>query len=309
MGKAQRERADVLLVERGLAPTRAKAQALLLAGRVYLGEARVDKPGTLVPREAPLALRGETNPYVSRGGLKLAGALEAFAPYGLDPKGALAVDIGASTGGFTDCLLQAGARRVYAVDVGYGQLHERLRADPRVVVLERTNARTLDASSFEGAVDLVTVDASFIGLGHIAPAVARTLRPGSWLCALIKPQFEAGREVVRRGKGVVRDEGDRLAAIASARADVEAAGFEVVASADCVIAGPKGNREHFVLARRAGERALPRSLRRAGRASARYLVRYGALGRRAGLISSSASRRDRRRPSRAPASCSRSARS
>lgn len=254
MGKVQRERADVLLVERGLAPTRAKAQALLLAGRVYMGETRVDKAGTLLPREVELALRGETNPYVSRGGLKLAGALEAFAPHGLDPRGVTAVDVGASTGGFTDCLLQAGARRVYAVDVGYGQLHERLRVDPRVIVLERTNARTLEASMFEGPVDLVTIDASFIGLGHLAPAVARTLHAGGWLCALIKPQFEAGREAVRRGKGVVRDEGERQAAIASARTDVEAAGFVVVASSDCVIAGPKGNREHFVLARL--ERAL-----------------------------------------------------
>jgi 23S rRNA (cytidine1920-2'-O)/16S rRNA (cytidine1409-2'-O)-methyltransferase len=251
MGKAQRERADVLLVERNLAPNQARAQALLLAGRVYSGEVRVDKAGTLLPREAPLALRGDLNPYVSRGGLKLAGALEAFAPQGLDPRGALAVDVGASTGGFTDCLLQAGARRVYAVDVGYGQLHERLRTDPRVVALERTNARSLQASLFEGPVDLVTVDASFIGLGHLAPAVACTLRSGGWLCALIKPQFEAGRDVVRRGKGVVRDEGERLAAIDSARADLEASGFAIVASADCVIAGPKGNREHFVLARRA----------------------------------------------------------
>ena len=253
MGKAQRERADVLLVEQGLAPTQAKAQALLLAGRVFLGEVRVDKAGTLLPREATLVLRGELNPYVSRGGLKLAGALAAFAPHGLDPKGAVAVDVGASTGGFTDCLLQAGASRVYAVDVGYGQLHERLRSDPRVVVLERTNARTLDASAFGGPVDLVTIDASFIGLGHLAPAVATMLRRGGWLCALVKPQFEAGRDVVRRGKGVVRDEGERLTAIASARTAVETAGFEVVASADCVIAGPKGNREHFVLARRAGD--------------------------------------------------------
>jgi 23S rRNA (cytidine1920-2'-O)/16S rRNA (cytidine1409-2'-O)-methyltransferase len=252
MGKAQRERADVLLVERGLAPTRAKAQALLLAGRVYTGEARVDKAGTLLSREAPLSLKGELNPYVSRGGLKLAGALAAFAPYGLDPVGAVAVDVGASTGGFTDCLLQAGANRVYAVDVGYGQLHERLRADARVVVLERTNARTLTAEALGGLVDLVTVDASFIGLGHLAPAVACMLKPNGWLCALVKPQFEAGREAVRRGKGVIRDEAERQTAIGSATAAVEAAGFELIASADCVIAGPKGNREHFVLARPKG---------------------------------------------------------
>jgi 23S rRNA (cytidine1920-2'-O)/16S rRNA (cytidine1409-2'-O)-methyltransferase len=250
MGKAQRERADVLVVERGLAPTRAKAQALLLAGRVYSGEMRVDKAGTLLPREAELVLRGELNPYVSRGGLKLAGALAAFAPHGLEPKGAVAVDVGASTGGFTDCLLQAGASRVYAVDVGYGQLHERLRADPRVVVLERTNARTLEASTLGGLVDLVTIDASFISLRHLAPAVASLLKLEGWLCALVKPQFEAGREVVSRGKGVVRDESERREAIASARGALEASGFEVVASADCVIAGPKGNREHFVLAQR-----------------------------------------------------------
>lgn len=246
-GSKKRERADVLLHERGLAESRAKAQALLAAGLVYVGEVRIDKAGALVPRDAELTVRGQENPFVSRGGLKLRGALDAF---GLDPQGKIALDVGASTGGFTDCLLQRGATRVYAVDVGFGQLHEKLRADPRVVVRERENARVLEASSFPEPIALVVVDASFIGLGALMPAIARVLPPGGELCALVKPQFEAGREVVQRGRGVVRDEADRAAAIAKARADVEAAGFVVTADAECVIPGPKGNREHFLHARR-----------------------------------------------------------
>jgi 23S rRNA (cytidine1920-2'-O)/16S rRNA (cytidine1409-2'-O)-methyltransferase len=181
--------------------------------------------------------------------VKLAGALDAFA---LDPGGLSCLDLGASTGGFTDCLLQRGAARVVAVDVGYGQLAHRLRTDPRVVVLERTNAKTLEPGLIGGEADLTVVDASFIGLGKLVSAIVRCTKPGGELVALVKPQFEVGREEASRGKGVVRDEAVRRQAIDAAIADVRAAGFEIVAEADCVIEGPKGNREAFVRARRAG---------------------------------------------------------
>lgn len=246
----KKERVDVLLVARGLAETRARAQALLLAGRVFSGEQRVDKPGTTLPLEAPLAVRGGDNPYVSRGGLKLAGALAAFAPAGLDPRGKVAIDVGASTGGFSDCLLQAGATRVYAVDVGWGQLHPRLRNDPRVVTMERTNARSLTAASFPEPLALAVVDASFIGLGALAPALAAVLPVGAELCAMVKPQFEAGREEARRARGVIRDEAVRSAAIGRATEAIRAQGFSVVASCDAPLAGPRGNLEHFVYAKR-----------------------------------------------------------
>lgn len=247
---AKKQRADDLLLARGLADSRAKAQALLVAGQVFSGDQRIDKAGALLPADAPLEVRGNDNPYVSRGGLKLAGALAAFAPAGLDPRGKTAVDVGASTGGFSDCLLQAGARRVYAVDVGWGQLHPRLRADERVVVRERTNARLLDASSFPEPIDLIVVDASFIGLGQLAGALGAILPPGGELCAMIKPQFEADRDEARRARGVIRDEVVRQAAIDRALGALSAHGFALVASCDAPISGPKGNVEHFAYARR-----------------------------------------------------------
>jgi 23S rRNA (cytidine1920-2'-O)/16S rRNA (cytidine1409-2'-O)-methyltransferase len=177
-------RLDQLLVTRGLAPSRARAQALVLAGEVSVGGERADKAGALVAEDAPVEVRAPDHPYVSRGGVKLAGALEAF---GVDPGGLRCLDLGASTGGFTDCLLQRGATLVVAVDVGYGQLAYKLRADPRVVAMERTNARTLDADAVGGAVDLTVVDASFIGLAKLAPAIARVTRRGGALVALVKP--------------------------------------------------------------------------------------------------------------------------
>ncbi|MCS6898593.1 MAG: TlyA family RNA methyltransferase [Myxococcales bacterium] len=246
----KKSRVDVLLVERGLVESRTRAQALLIAGRVYSGEQRIDKPGTMLSPEVPLSIRGDDNPFVSRGGLKLAGALETFAPLGLDPRGKVAVDVGASTGGFTDCLLQRGATRVHAIDVGWGQIHPKLRADPRVDVRERTNAKTLQASDFPDPIDLIVVDASFIGLGSLAAALAATVRPGGELCAMIKPQFEAGREEVRRGRGVIRDEGVRQGAIRKATSALVTAGFLVVGECDAPLAGPKGNLERFVYARR-----------------------------------------------------------
>jgi 23S rRNA (cytidine1920-2'-O)/16S rRNA (cytidine1409-2'-O)-methyltransferase len=245
VGKA---RLDQLLVDRGHAETRTKAQAVVLAGNVYVRGQKVDKPGTLVAGDAEIEVRGEKLPYVSRGGVKLAGALDGFA---VDPTGLRCLDVGASTGGFTDCLLQRGAAHVVAVDVGYGQLAHKLRVDPRVTNLERTNARALTPEQIGGAADLTVVDASFIGLAKLAEALARCTRPGGALVALVKPQFEVGREEASRGKGVVRDDAVRAAAIAEASASLVEHGFVLLAEADCVIAGPKGNLEAFVHARRA----------------------------------------------------------
>ncbi|MBM4359233.1 MAG: TlyA family RNA methyltransferase [Deltaproteobacteria bacterium] len=246
-----KQRADVLLVSRGLCESRTRAQALIMAGAVYSGERRIAKPGDAVPEDAPLRV-AEAPRFVSRGGDKLEGALGAFAANGLDVAGRVAVDVGASTGGFTDCLLQRGAAKVYAVDVGWGQLHAKLRVDARVVVMERTNARSLEARSFAEPVTLVVVDASFIGIGKLMPAIAAMLVPGGDLVALVKPQFEAGREAVARGRGVIRDEAVRARAIADALVEIEAAGFVVVGSVDSAVAGPKGNVEHLVHARRSG---------------------------------------------------------
>jgi 23S rRNA (cytidine1920-2'-O)/16S rRNA (cytidine1409-2'-O)-methyltransferase len=240
-------RVDQLLVSRGLAPSRARAQALVLAGKVYSAHKRVDKAGALLAEDAPLAVRGEDHPYVSRGGVKLAGALDAF---GVDPKGKTCVDLGASTGGFTDCLLSRGAAKVAAVDVGYGQLAHKLRVDPRVLVLERTNARSLEPSQIGGPAELVVVDASFIGLGLLLDAIDRCLVKGGELVALVKPQFEVGREEASKAKGVIRDPEVRKRAIASAVDDVRRAGFELLGTCDSVLEGPKGNLEAFVHARK-----------------------------------------------------------
>jgi 23S rRNA (cytidine1920-2'-O)/16S rRNA (cytidine1409-2'-O)-methyltransferase len=238
-------RLDQLLVARGLASSRARAQAILLAGEVFVAGARVDKAGALVAEDASIDLRGRDQPYVSRGGVKLAGALDAF---GIDVTRLRCLDLGASTGGFTDCLLQRGATQVVAVDVGYGQLAHKLRSDPRVVVMERTNARSLTVDAIGGAADLTVVDASFIGIAKLLPAVARCTREGGALLALVKPQFEVGRVQAARGKGVVRDEAVRLQAVETAVEAVCAAGFAAIAQCDSVLAGPKGNREVFVFA-------------------------------------------------------------
>jgi 23S rRNA (cytidine1920-2'-O)/16S rRNA (cytidine1409-2'-O)-methyltransferase len=240
-------RLDQLLVTRGLVETRARAQAVVLAGNVYVSGARVDKAGTMVKEDADVEVRGGEHPYVSRGGVKLAGALDAFA---IDVRGLACLDLGASTGGFTDCLLQRGAAKVVAVDVGYGQLAHKLRVDPRVVNMERTNARELTPDAIGGAAELTVVDASFIGLGKLADAIARCTAVGGQLVALIKPQFEVGREEAARGKGVIRDPEVRGRAIAEAAQAIEAVGFERLGEADCVLPGPKGNVEAFLHARR-----------------------------------------------------------
>ena len=242
----KKTRADIRLVELGLVDSRTKAQARILAGQVFLDDRRIEKAGDQVPEEALLRVT-ELERYCSRGGKKLEGALTDLA---VTVDGLVAVDVGASTGGFTDCLLQHGTTRVYAVDVGHGQLAEKLRQDTRVVVMDRTNARHLTAASFPEPIALAVVDASFISLDKLLPAIAEFLPSGARLLALIKPQFEVGREEATRSRGVVSDEGVRGVAVARAVEAVAAAGFRLLGDCRCRVPGPQGNVEHFVLARR-----------------------------------------------------------
>jgi 23S rRNA (cytidine1920-2'-O)/16S rRNA (cytidine1409-2'-O)-methyltransferase len=243
---SRKQRLDQLVVERGLAESRAKAQALILAGAVWSGERRLDKPGHPTPEDAPLELKGRDHPWVSRGGVKLAHGLEEF---GVDPAGRVVLDIGASTGGFTDVLLQRGAARVYAVDVGHGQLAWKLRQDARVVVLERVNARHLTREQVPEAPSLVVCDASFIGLELILPAALHLAAPEAELIALIKPQFEVGKGQVGKG-GVVRDPALHEEVCARISAWLEGIGWPVSGLAPSPILGPEGNREFLVYARR-----------------------------------------------------------
>ena len=241
--KAQtRRRLDLLLVERGLCASRQDATRLILAGKVRTTGGRIEKPGTLVPAESPVEISAPPHPFVSRGGVKLRHALDVFR---LDPRGRVCLDVGASTGGFTDCLLQAGAGLVIAVDVGYGQLSARLRREPRVHVLERTNIRYLDSSRLPACPDLATIDVSFISLGLVLPVVVRLLAPPREIVALVKPQFEVGKGRVGK-RGVVRDPGqhravlERLAGLAAGLA-LRVSG--IVASP---LLGPMGNREFLM---------------------------------------------------------------
>lgn len=245
---ATKRRADQLLVEQGLAETRTKAQALILAGLVSCGERRIDKPGEQLASYARLALKGRDHPWVSRGGVKLAHALDHFR---IDVEGVVALDIGASTGGFTDVLLSRGARRVYAVDVGHGQFAWKLRQNPRVVVLERLNARYLTRAHIPEPVELITCDASFIGLSAVLPAsLALSAGRQAQLVALVKPQFEAGREHVGKG-GVVRDLAVQRQVCARVAAWIAAQpGWAAVGIVDSPILGPEGNREFLLYARR-----------------------------------------------------------
>lgn len=244
-----KERADRLIVDRGLAESRAKAQALILAGLVFVGERRVEKAGEALAEDAAIDVRGRDHPWVSRGGLKLAHALDHFA---IEAAGLVALDIGASTGGFTDVLLTRGARRVYAVDVGHGQLAWRLRQDPRVVVLERTNARNLAREHVAEAVEIITCDASFIGLCAVLPAALALAAKRARLVALVKPQFEAGRQHVGKG-GVVRDPAIHREVCQRVTAWVEEQpGWTVVGAVESPILGPKGNREFLLYARKRG---------------------------------------------------------
>lgn len=241
----KKERLDVLVVERGLAETRTKAQALILAGQVVVDDQRVDKPGTRVPLEAELRLKGEVLPFVSRGGLKLEAALKQFS---IDVRGAICADIGASTGGFTDCLLQRGAIKVHAIDVGYGQLHEKLRKDARVISRERVNARHLTDGDLPELVSVIVIDVSFISLELVLPGVLPKLSPGGVLIALVKPQFEVGPAQIEKG-GVVRDAVARQAAIDRIAAFVTARELELIGVMDCPVPGPAGNVEALLVAR------------------------------------------------------------
>lgn len=234
-------RLDVLLVERGLQETRQKAQAMIMSGLVYVDGRKVDKAGTAVPDDARLEVRGSALRYVSRGGLKLEKAISAFR---LSLDGALCADIGASTGGFTDCMLQNGAAKVYAVDVGYGQLDWKLRNDARVVCMERTNARYLDREQIPDELDFASVDVSFISLRLILPAVHGLLKAGGHVACLIKPQFEAGREKVGK-KGVVRDPAVHLEVLEQFLQNAKESGFTVLDITYSPIRGPEGNIEYL----------------------------------------------------------------
>jgi 23S rRNA (cytidine1920-2'-O)/16S rRNA (cytidine1409-2'-O)-methyltransferase len=244
---AAKRRADQLLVEHGLAESRTKAQALIVAGLVSCGERRVDKPGEQLAPDAPLALKERDHPWVSRGGVKLAYAFDHF---GIMVAGHIALDVGASTGGFTDALLAHGARRVHAVDVGHGQLAWKLRQDPRVAVHERLNARRLTPEDIPEPVDIVTCDASFIGLATVLPAPLALVAERGELVALVKPQFEAGRERVGKG-GVVCDPATQREVCERAKAWVATQpGWAVVGIVESPILGPEGNREFVLYARR-----------------------------------------------------------
>ena len=241
-----RERLDRALVARGLAKSRDEAARLILAGAVRVAGARVDKQATLVPMDADIKVIASSPAYVSRAGGKLAAALDQFSP---DVRGLTAMDVGVSTGGFTDCLLQRGVRRVYAVDVGYGQLDWRLRQDSRVVVIERTNIRHLDPSRIHDSMDLIVIDVSFISLTLVIPCVMRYLTAGGMIIALVKPQFEVGKGQVGRG-GIVRDDALRHKATEKVVACAGELGLDLVGLLDSPIHGQKGNRELLATFRR-----------------------------------------------------------
>ena len=234
-------RLDVLLVERGFVESRQKAQAVIMSGSVFVAGQRVDKPGTAVPNEADIEVRGHVLRYVSRGGLKLEKAMKSFP---LTLEGKICADIGASTGGFTDCMLQNGASKVYAVDVGYGQLDWKLRNDERVVCLERTNARYLTHEQIPDELDFASIDVSFISLKLILPAVHRVLKEGGHVACLVKPQFEAGKEKVGK-KGVVRDPAVHLEVLENFLVHAKESGFTVLDLTFSPIRGPEGNIEYL----------------------------------------------------------------
>ena len=241
---ANKERLDIALVRLGLAPSRERARAIIMAGQVFVQDRLVDKPGTLVPPDAEIRLAQAPDElkYASRGGLKLEKALDTF---GLNPSGLVALDAGASTGGFTDCLLRHGAKRVYAVDVGQGQLAWTLRNDPRVVVMERTNIRYL--ASLPEAMQCAAIDVSFISLRLILPAVAPLLAPGAWVVALVKPQFEAGKAEVDRGEGIISDPAVHRRVLQELEEWIpQHTPFHVQGVTDSPIYGRDGNREFLL---------------------------------------------------------------
>lgn len=237
-----RMRLDVLLVERGLADSRERAQRLIRAGLVHTEGERLDKPGRSFPADIPLFLKGNDCPYVSRGGIKLAGALDHFQ---FDPAGLVGVDLGSSTGGFTDCLLQRGAAHVHAIDVGRGQLHERLLRDPRVTSRERTHIDALEGGMLRPEPTLAVADLSFISLRRAFPVLMRILPGGSRGFLLVKPQFEAGRGSLSRG-GILRDDTAREKVLTDICTDARSEGLDVLGTCDSPITGGDGNREYFL---------------------------------------------------------------
>jgi 23S rRNA (cytidine1920-2'-O)/16S rRNA (cytidine1409-2'-O)-methyltransferase len=243
-----KQRLDQTLVDRGLADSRTKAQALVLAGVVFSGTTRLDKPGMSVTADRALEVRGADHPWVSRGGLKLAHALDHFA---IDPTGLVVADVGASTGGFTDVVLTRGAKKVYAIDVGHGQLAWKLRNDPRVIVLEKTNARYLTAAEVPEPIDFVVCDASFIGLETVLPAPLALAKAGGRLVALIKPQFEVGKDRVGKG-GVVRDPALHREVCERIAAWLPRRGWTVIGTTESPVLGPEGNKEFLIAARKDG---------------------------------------------------------
>ncbi|MBM7693247.1 23S rRNA (cytidine1920-2'-O)/16S rRNA (cytidine1409-2'-O)-methyltransferase [Peribacillus deserti] len=241
--KIKKERLDVLLVERGLAETREKAKRSIMAGLVYTNEQRLDKPGEKIPADSPLTIKGKVMPYVSRGGLKLEKALKVFS---IDVEGKVLLDIGSSTGGFTDCALQNGAKLSYALDVGYNQLAWKLRQDPRVIVMERTNFRYVTPDDLkEEAPNLASIDVSFISLSLILPVLKTLLKPGSDIVALVKPQFEAGRDQVGK-KGIVRDSKVHKEVFAKIADFSLSEGYDVAGASFSPITGGDGNIEFLL---------------------------------------------------------------
>ena len=241
-----KDRLDTVLVQRGIAPSRERARALIMEGKILVEGAPATKAGTMVHTDAAIEVRGGDIPFVSRGGLKLEAALEHF---GIDLRGLTAMDVGSSTGGFTDCMLQRGARKVYCIDVGYGQLSWSLRNDPRVVLFERTNIRYLERERVPETIDVATVDVSFISLRKVLAKVAQFIGDSGGMLALVKPQFEVGKGEVGRG-GIVRDEEKRIAAVASVRDYAETVGLKTVGVFQSPVPGQKGNREYFLYVRK-----------------------------------------------------------
>jgi 23S rRNA (cytidine1920-2'-O)/16S rRNA (cytidine1409-2'-O)-methyltransferase len=237
-----RKRLDKLLVERGISTSRERAAALIMTGAVIVGERVVDKAGMLVNEDCEVRIKGEENPYVSRGGLKLAHALQVF---GIQVKDLVVLDVGASTGGFTDCLLHEGAKKVYALDVGYGQLAWRLRNDKRVVAIERTNIRHFDGSHISDDLDMATIDTSFISLKLVIPAAMRLLKDDAVILALIKPQFEVGKEEVGR-RGVVTSPALHEKVITDIELFCRGLCLAVLATCESPLLGPAGNKEFFI---------------------------------------------------------------
>lgn len=246
----EKARLDILVFDRGLAPSREKARALIMAGQVVVADHVADKAGQMVPVDAEIRVKGEVLPFVSRGGLKLQKALDEFA---VDVEGLTVLDVGASTGGFTDCLLQRGARKVFAVDVGYGQLAWKLRTDDRVLNLEKSNIRHLSPDRLPETPDMAVIDASFISLAKVLPATIRLVKAHGLIIALIKPQFEVGRGEVGKG-GVVRDAKKHQEVTEAIRALAESLGLEVQGVTESPILGPKGNREFLICMRKTGDR-------------------------------------------------------